>query len=78
MRLMICTLPERGTISVDAGHYRRTFVGGDVVDVDKVLAPGYTLADALGHHLDDHFAPHGVVETSPLSPSTAADEADEE
>lgn len=78
MRLMICTLPDRATVAVDAGAYRRTFIGGDVVDVDKVLAPGYTLADALGHHLDDHFAPQGVVETSPQHPSTAADEADEE
>lgn len=80
MRKARCTLPEGGTIIVESGQVRRVIAGGDVVDLDQVLVPpAFTMADALGHHVDEHFeltAP--AVQTSAQVRPTAAAAADEE
>lgn len=73
MRLAKCVLPDGGTIIVQVRERTaRTFRGGDTVDLDEVLVPAraaegdrkavpaVTWADALGHHVDDHFAVDGA------------------
>ena len=51
-----CVLPG---VSVAAGEHGRTFRPGDVIDVDARVAQTSPLTwrDALGPHLDTHFAP---------------------
>jgi hypothetical protein len=69
MRQVVCTLPEGADISVSAGEYRRSIVGGAVVDLDQIIAKAQpatkdtparqavTLEEALGHHVAEHFEP---------------------
>jgi len=52
MRQVKCTLPQGGTIEVRTPTFARVIVGGDVIDLDRVIAPGVTYADALDHHLE--------------------------
>lgn len=83
MRQVKCTLPEGGTIEVTTPSFRRVFTGGDVVDLDRVIEPAkphskkdandarpaVTLAVALGHHVEDHFAPLEAEREAPVAPA---------
>lgn len=63
MRVVRCTLPEGGAITVQGLDFGRTFRGGDLVDLDALAAPAsgaraaQSWGDALGHHADEAFTP---------------------
>lgn len=90
MRQATCTLPEGGSIAVSGAGYTRTIVGGDVVDLDQVLAPArpasedaparpvFTLADALGHHVDEAFELEAAPRRGKPRSSASAAPASEE
>lgn len=81
MRQVKCTLPEGGTIEVTTPTFRRVLTGGDVIDLDRVIEPAtpatkrdparaaVTFAEALGHHVEDHFAPLEAEREAPVAPA---------
>lgn len=81
MRMVRCALPEGGAVTVGAGEQTRMFRGGDLADLDQVIAPtcgdrpALTLEEALGPHVQ-HFAP--AVDASIDEPSVRPDAADQE
>jgi TolB-like protein len=81
MRMAICRLPDGGSITVQAAERGRVLRAGDRVDLDAVLVPAaataaaHTWADALGHHVEDHFELEAeAVAAEPAYAATAADE----
>lgn len=60
--VVVCTM---GGLSVCAGENGRTFAPGDELDLGIEVAPGVTWGDAIGAHVDTHFAPKGVDSSAP-------------
>lgn len=46
-----CQLPAGARIAVQLAETGRTFVDGDLVDLDAAAAPGLTWRQALGDHV---------------------------
>jgi hypothetical protein len=58
-RWMRCTVDEL-SVTARAAEYAQRIGAGKIVDFDEVIAPGFTLADALGHRADTCFEPADV------------------